>query len=376
MPPQKKKNKILIIDDDAMNLLILEEILGKDYELIIAGTGNEAIELTEKNSPDLILLDIMMENENGYDVCKRLKSNKNIQFTKIILVSSKAMLKDRLTGYSSGADDYLSIPFDPEELMAKVKVFIRLKSVEEIDRVKDDLINIFSHETRTPLNGIIGFAKLLKESPSLENEEKEFVDLIIESGMSLLSLSNKAILLSSLRKENKELDKEEIPTKTLIERAIEKLAAQFEQKKISVKNNAEEFTLIADEQLTMTAVSYLLDNALKFNKEEGEITVSSGTDEQNRFFIKIKDTGCGIPPARLDQLFDEFGIEDVSHHGRGHGLSLAIVKYIMILHQGEVVAANNENENGSCFTLLFPIGEAAKENSVPQISADDLQSLL
>jgi DNA-binding response OmpR family regulator len=155
-----------------VNLLVIEEILSRNFNWAQASTTEQAVSLAASFKPDLVLIDLLVQDGSGYEICKTLRSNPKLKFTKIILVSTKALLKDRLSGYQAGADDYIARPFDPDELTAKAKVFIRLKSVEEVDRAKDDLINLFSHETRTPLNAIIGFAKLLAETPALPTTKK------------------------------------------------------------------------------------------------------------------------------------------------------------------------------------------------------------
>lgn len=350
----KRKDKILIVDDDPLNLLILEEVLGKEYDLYKASTAEEAIEAAGKFHPDLILLDIMMPGANGYEVCRQLRSNKYLQLTKIILVSSKALLKDRLDGYKAGADDYISKPFDTDELLAKVRIFIRLKSVEEIDRAKDDLINLFSHETRTPMHSVIGFAKFLLDSPNLAPEEKESVKMIIESGANLLDLINKTILLGSLRKENRELSVSQITPDHLCKTAIEKKRSDLDMKNISVNTDFEvNEPMSVDVELIETSLTYLLDNAIKHSPEGGDVLFKSAKNQQNGITLLLRDHGSGIPKDRLDNLFDEFGVDDIAHHGRGHGLSLAIIKYIMEMHGGEVEAENNQDEPGSTFFLRF-----------------------
>lgn len=349
-----RKNRILVIDDDPLNLLVLEGILGNKYELLTASSEQNILEVAETFRPDLIMLDLSMQSANGYELCKQLKANQNLKLTKIVLVSSKAMLKDRLIGYEAGADDYLSKPFDPEELLAKVGVFIRLKSVEEIDRVKDDLINIFSHETRTPLNAIIGFAKLLNGSSSLAEDEKEFVKLILESGISLLSLCNKTVLLSNLRKEKKDLSISYCDFAELLKAALKKLPEKLKDKNIKLETDLHSEIISADHKLIETAIFHLLDNAHKFSPEKSIITLKSSIEENGDFLFTVKDSGSGIAPGRLPSIFDEFGIEDVGHHGRGHGLSLAIVKYIMEAHRGEVRVKNNQPPPGCSFTLVFP----------------------
>lgn len=368
MTEEIKKNKILIVDDDPMNILIVEEMLREHYDLKTASDEAGALSVCEIFKPDLILLDLMLQFTNGYDLCKKLKSNQASAFTKIILISSKALLKDRLFGYQAGADDYLSKPFDRDELLAKVRIFIRLKSVEEIDRVKDDLINVFSHETRTPLNAIIGFAKLLKDSPSVTGEEQEFVDLILESGHSLLNLSNKAILLSNLKKGSVELNPITMPASQLMDMASKKIPQSLLHKKITVVDLTKDVTGSLDPKLGETALSYLLDNAYRFSPKESTISVKAEISEEGDFVIGVSDSGPGIQPSRLNKIFDEFGIDDVAHHGRGHGLSLSIVKQIMMLHKG-IVKAENNPDKGCTIKLVFPQTQTFENSNSDETAA-------
>ncbi len=350
----KKRSRILIVDDDPINLLVLEEILAKSFDTMTAGTGEEAAAIAETFKPDLILIDLLVQDSSGYKICRQLRATPKLKLTKIILVSTKALLKDRLFGYQAGADDYIARPFDPDELLAKVGVFIRLKSVEEIDRVKDDLINVFSHETRTPLNAIIGFGRLLAESPSMPEEDKEFVKTILDSGMSLLSLSNKAVLLSTLRQENKTISRFKASLAKIVANAMQDLPDAIRAKGVETLTECQDAELYVDEQLIETAIAYVLENACKFSEPGTKALIRSELDKEAKTLkVSVSDEGCGIPPARLPEIFDEFGIEDVEHHNRGHGLSLSIVKLVMELHEGSVSAACNEGRPGTTFTLTF-----------------------
>jgi len=180
---ETKKNKILIVDDEARNQRIVLETLEGLGDIAIASSGEEALELIESFMPDVVLLDIMMPGIDGYEVSSKIRSNPHFLLTKIILVSGKAMIDERLQGYASGADDYITKPFIPDELLAKVRVFLRLSQVEnEIvrlnslleDRVKnkttqlmeveEKLVSSFtSHDIYTPLNNIRVLAKHLSD---------------------------------------------------------------------------------------------------------------------------------------------------------------------------------------------------------------------
>jgi DNA-binding response OmpR family regulator len=123
----------LAVDDNPVNIEIIEALLDEDHNLITATTGEEALKIAPDFRPDLILLDIMMPGMNGYEVCRRLRANSNLMYTKIILVSAKIMTPERLEGYEAGADDYITKPFDEDEFLAKVRVYLRLSTLEEVE---------------------------------------------------------------------------------------------------------------------------------------------------------------------------------------------------------------------------------------------------
>ena len=122
------RKRILIVDDDELNLAIMCKALGEEYELATAESGEAGLATIKEFGPDLVLLDIMMPGMDGYEVCRRIKSAPNGELTPVILVSAKVTTDDRLRGYQAGAEDYLTKPFDHDELIAKVRVQFRLRT--------------------------------------------------------------------------------------------------------------------------------------------------------------------------------------------------------------------------------------------------------
>jgi two-component system sensor histidine kinase/response regulator len=133
------QGKILTVDDDPNNITIIEELLDDNYELKTATSGEEALEIAQQFRPDIILLDIMMPGMNGYEVCRKLREHCTSEYTKIIMVSARAMVSERLEGYKSGADDYITKPFDGDELLAKIKLYMELKPAEEMNHINCEI---------------------------------------------------------------------------------------------------------------------------------------------------------------------------------------------------------------------------------------------
>ena len=147
----QRQGKILAVDDDANNIAILEELLAADYDLETTTSGEQALEVAQTFQPDLILLDIMMPGMDGYQVCQRLREQDAFKYTKIIMVSARAMVPERLEGYKAGADDYITKPFDGDEFLVKIQVYLRLKRAEEADRARHAMTAKAIDDLRAPL---------------------------------------------------------------------------------------------------------------------------------------------------------------------------------------------------------------------------------
>ncbi len=176
MQPEKK---ILAVDDSPMNIAIVQKMLGGEYCVKAAINGEEALEMAREFKPDIALLDIMMPGIDGYEVCRRIRADRTMQKMKIIMISAKAMLSERLDGYAAGADDYITKPFEEAELLAKIRVYLRLKSVEEVDQLRTGVLSLLGHEMQTRINGILSPATILMSDDELDvSERKMLADMV------------------------------------------------------------------------------------------------------------------------------------------------------------------------------------------------------
>jgi len=345
--------KILIVDDVPTNILILKKILQDKYILATADSGEEALKIIPQFRPDIILLDIMMPGIDGYEVCRKIREEKRYRFIKIIMVSAKTMVDDRLKGYEVGADDYITKPFDRKELEAKVLVFSQLKHEEELNQLKGDLLILFSHETKTPLSIIIGLAEVLQKNFELSDEIKKHIGTISEKAYQLLEFITKTSLICSLKSGfgiSKISGSVTNHLKTVLEALKERALNRDISFKLDIKNDME---CCADWTIIDTAFEYIIDNAIKFSPEGG--MVLAGAELVEGFgAIRISDQGEGIRSDWIDKIFDEFAVQNIMHHKKGQGLSLAISRYIMELHNGTIHVESTPG-NGATFVLRLPI---------------------
>jgi signal transduction histidine kinase len=351
----KSSYRILIVDDDPVNADIMMEILASEYRCTAVYSGEEALRIENTFKPDLILLDIMMPEPDGYEVCRRIRSEEKERFTKIILVSGKSMTEDRLKGYEAGADDYITKPFNDDELLAKVKVFLKLKRLEEIDSVKRNIINIFSHETRTPLSAIVGPAEMLLENENLDTESRELTEIILQSAKQISNIVHKTTLLSRL-KSNFFMKTEEFSAYLCLSAAVDKKTAEALKKNISINSlTLTDSTLIADRNSITEALSMLIENAVIYSEKNSEIVVTLSRQDGFAVF-SIEDCGEGISDDSKNVIFGDFSISDTRRQTKGLGIGLSIVKHIAEMHGGKVDVSDSKC-GGASFRLSIPVKE-------------------
>jgi signal transduction histidine kinase len=349
-----EKTKILVVDDDSMNMFVFQDIFMSEdqFDCKYVESGEEALDVLPIFRPDIILLDVMMPGISGYDVCQEIRQEPKYQFIKIIIVSGKGMLEERLKGYDKGADDYLVKPFDKDELLAKINVFKRLKRVEEIESNQSKLLALLSHETKTPMSGIIGAIELLLEE-GLSDEHASMLKIVRNSAGQLMQFIEKVTLYYRLS-QSEPIEKQSINISLLFDNLLDDLQKQLAKKQITVSwKNRQDLNIHAHWFYIQVAVKNILDNAIKYSPENGEIYISIESESD---FCKaiISDQGPGIPYAFQAGIFEPFGIQDINHHHKGLGLSLATSRLIFQLHNGEITC-KSEPEKGASFCLQLPV---------------------
>jgi two-component system sensor histidine kinase/response regulator len=350
---------VLGVDDSPRNIAILRRSLGREFDFVSASSGEEALEIVAQQRPDLVLLDIMMDGIDGYETCRRMRAMPRLASTKIIMVSAKAQTSERLEGYDAGADDYVTKPFDPDELLAKVRVYVRLKTLEEVDGLKSELLNLLGHETRTPLTAILGPLPFLLEAGNLTGEQLSLLHMMESGARRLYSLLDKIAFLCQLRAQAVPL---ELGTRDLAEaaRAAAGRAAQpADAAGVEVRVACEgPLTANADATHIGWVLDALLANAIQVSPRGGIVTMS--LDGDDRFVCaEIADQGPGVPPDLRAKLFEPFVVGDVHHHKEGHGLSLAIAHRIVDLHGGTLDLVERDGP-GACFRVQLPAAAATE----------------
>lgn len=344
--------RILVVEDDPSLREGLALVLRKQgYAVDTAIRGQEALKQIREQPFDLMILDLMLPGLDGSYVLEQARREGHL--LPVIILSARGSVEDKIRGLRNGADDYVTKPFDEDELRAKINVYLKLKSMEEVDRLKSDLLSLLNHETRTPLTFMLAPAEMLLSDASATQEQRELLQMIVDGAQRLQALLGRVAFLSALKCGHAGFTfaREDLCAILLAQaRAAEEAAGNGVRIRTSLP--AKPIEAYIDGAKIATVARSLLENAIRFSApgSEVELTVTGKEDEIE---WRVRDHGEGIAPAFLPRVFDEFAVQDVKHHSAGHGLSLATARLIVRRHGG-AIHAQNEPDGGATFLVRLP----------------------
>mgnify|MGYP000967414422 CR=1 FL=1 len=347
-------NKILVVEDSTS---IREEICDilrfEDFGVISAENGEIGLEKAKTEMPNLIISDIAMPKLNGYQLLGELQKSPQTESIPFIFLSAKAEITDVREGMNLGADDYLVKPFNSEELIKVIKSkFNKQKLIKEnLDKLRLNIGQSLPHEFLTPLNSILGFSSILKDSE--ENLDKDFVRKlatpIFENGKRLHALIENYILHTKLLSEsysnNNNINLEEIPLVNF-KNFIEQTSKDFFSKKerlTDLKLDVQDFEIRFKEKDFDKIFIEIIENSIKFSIPGNQIKINTYKDN-NYFVLNILNEGIGMEPVNLKKIggFTQFNREQMEQQGGGLGLS--IVKLLAKKYNCEISFDSKLNE--------------------------------
>jgi len=358
------RSKILAVDDDPIDLAVIERLLRrKNYDLRKATSGEQALDMAADFQPDVILLDVIMSGISGYEVCRQIRADSKLKHTKIIMVSGLAMVSERLQGYEAGADDYITKPFDEAELLAKLKVYLSLKSVEEVDSFKTEILALLGREASTPISDIIYPLERLMSTENMEiHEQRKLIKQVHSTTSQLRRFFENAMTLSTLKSGQWHFEPEPANLRALIQEAISDFTTMAAERKVRIE---EQFnispTICLDEREIKRVISTILDNAIRFSPIGGIVTICVASDNDD-VYLSVTDQGEGIESDQLRSVFDVFSSANADHHAQCKGLNLAIAREIVLGHNG-TISVQSTKGSGTTFTVNLPATLALEEVS-------------
>ena len=348
----------------------METLKADGYALVAATNGEKALKMVETDSPpDLILLDIMMPDMDGYEVCRRLQANENTRGIPIIFVTAKAEEEDELRGLGFGAVDYITKPISPPRVRARVKTHMLLRQarqrlevqnveLREAARLREDVDNIMRHDLKSPLNSIVGTARILLQDRGIKKEDEESLEIIEASGYRMLNMINLSLDLMKMERGSYPLQAISLDLAVVIRRILSEVRVTSRSKDVALHLITEDrpladedrFGVFAEELLCYSMLSNLIKNAVEAAPEGGNVSIALGPVEKAAARIHIHNPGV-VPEDMRERFFEKYA---TSGKSGGTGLGTYSAKLIAET-QGGSIHLDTSKERGTTVTIhLIP----------------------
>jgi two-component system, sensor histidine kinase and response regulator len=372
---------IMIVDDNPANLKLLEDMLVQQgHEVRSFPLGRLALAAAMRAPPDLILLDINMPEMNGYEVCNRLKSAAELSGIPVIFLSALNETQDKVKAFQSGAVDYISKPFQFEEVHARVETHLKLHHLQNglklhnelleeavvartlelaeanqrltlLDRSKNAFLNLISHEFRTPLQGLFGVGEVILERMPSTKTNDELRGVFAQSRRRILSILDDALLLTEINVKGTPFRSASVSLSAAVTHAVENASEFAGSRSVRFITPSEDLDMVVgDEALLVRAFQSLLETAVKFSEEGKTIRLTREALPDSRKII-IESHGTAIPGHALARFFDLFSIGEAITRGGDLGLGPPVASRILSLFGASVSVANLEHPPGIRLTV-------------------------
>jgi two-component system sensor histidine kinase/response regulator len=382
-PALAARGSLLVVDDVEANRDVLSRRLERQgHEVATAENGREALDLLRAGRFELVLLDIMMPEMDGYEVLQRLKADDRLRHLPVIMISALSEMDSVVRCIEMGADDYLPKPFNPVLLKARigaclekkrardreVRLFEQLQQsyqrLQEVEKLRDDLTNMIVHDLRTPLTAVITGMQTMEVVGDLTGDQRKMMNIAIAGGELLLGMINDLLDVDKLESGSMQLDADVLSPADLVASAIGQVASLAENKRLTLTRrvSADLPPLRGDRGKLRRTLVNLLGNAIKFTPPGGTVTVEADQGVEERALVfSVRDTGEGIPPEAFGRIFEKFGQVESRRGGRvmSTGLGLTFCRLAVEAHGGRIAVESTLGE-GSTFSFTIPLPSPAE----------------
>ena len=373
---------VLVVDDNEMNRDVLTQRLTRQgHQVETATNGVEALDAMRTHSFDLVLLDIMMPEIDGYEVLQHIKSDTTNAHIPVIMISALNEMSSVIRCIELGADDYLCKPFDVPLLKARVGACLErkqshdselrltfqleqsLKRLGELEKRRGDLTNLIVDDLRIPLSSMLADVEELSSPGDFNDHQSVLAARATASGQAMMTMVADLLDIDSFEAGSMEIEHEALNPADLVASAIGRVARISEARHVTLRWEIEDSLphVYGDRDKLSRALANLLENAIQFSRPSGTVTVESSFERGKPSIIfAVRDTGEGIPQQVLDHIFEKFGRVGTRHDGRvvSTGLGLAFCKMVVEAHEGEISVQSHRGK-GSRFQFSVPVFRAA-----------------
>ena len=373
----KTQASVLVIDDEPDNFDVIETLLHDEgYQLNYAPSGQRALDRLDSFQPDVILLDVMMPDLDGMEVCRRIKAQPQWQAVPIIMVTALTAKEDLAQCLRTGADDFISKPINGVELRARVHSMLRIKqqydNVQALLKAREDMVNMIVHDLRNPLTGILISTNVLR-SPKLSSEkQQEKVNQIAVAGQKLQSLIDSLLIMGKLESGKMILNYTEVDLCVFCRSALADFEAIAAQKNLILVSNLPDSVTEAgrssavarleappidlvkvDVAIFRRVLDNLLSNAIKFSPSNSQVVLRAEYLGAGGAKVQVADLGPGVSEELRQSIFEKYEIGTQMPEVSQIGLGLAFCKKAIEAHNGSITIEDN-HPRGSIFTVFLP----------------------
>lgn len=354
---------VLVVDDEPANFDVVEILLFKEgYDLHYKDNGAEAIASLAEVKPDLILLDVMMPDMDGIEVCQNIKNNPLYCHIPIIIVTALSDKEDLARCLDAGADDFVSKPINSTELRARVRSMLRIKTqydrIQETMRLREEMMQTIVHDLRNPLIGIMLGCDSLKTLDVPERSKKR-IEQISQTVAQLRLLIDDILTIGRIEAKKLVLNLSLIDITETAKSVLEGFEPLATSKQIHLIGElpSESIYISGDTHLIRRVLDNLVDNAIKFSPQDSTITLSvealhPNPDRQDLIKIQVIDQGIGVSPEQKQVIFEKYEVGNIVLGLSQIGLGLSFCKMTIEAHNGSISVANN-HPKGAVFTILL-----------------------
>lgn len=339
-----KNSSILVIDDEpALRVGLAALIKRRGYDVITASDGYDGLKKAKDVVPDLILSDVMMPPPNGFEVRRLMSQDPQLASIPFIFLTARTDTVDRVNGIRGGADDYITKPYVPDELLARIEAVLRRVEVEQargrdqmaeiaernVQKLKQEILQNFQHELRTPLTSIIMPLEFVMANKFETPEEQiRFIRIALSSLDRLESLVNDFILLTGIDQGGLNPIRQTIDVENHILRPVRKRLERYSSKNLEFTQDITVQNPITAPRFEFTrTIVHLVDNAFKFSPQNGKVKLMVESGLEGGATITVQDEGPGIPVELREKAFERYyqisNGDTRSHDGLGVGLTIA-----------------------------------------------------
>jgi signal transduction histidine kinase len=357
---ETSRERILVVDDDERNRLLVRAALGR-YDVVEAADGAAALEADERTGIDLVVLDVMMPAMSGFDVCRELRRrHEGRPFLPILLLTALNEQGERNEGLRAGADDFLSKPVDRVELALRVEAFLRtrrqdvlirrqLDELNHLAALKDDLVSLVAHDLRSPLTAVLSILHVVREEAA-DSAVKDDLDAAVAAAERVRQTAEDLLEVRLLEEDRLRASRTVTSLAALAGEAARALHGAARARRITVRVEGDA-TAAVDVKLLRRALENLLANAIRYGPEGEPVEVAIRRDG-GAVEIDVADRGPGVPSVARGALFEKFGGVGTRRADarRGYGLGLYLVRLVADAHGGATAVLDREG-GGAVFRL-------------------------